>query len=105
MTNAAIKSLLSQGESLTVEFKECKTGLGNSVFETVCSFSNRYGGYIFLGVDDKGAVQGVEHKAVPAIKKNFVNMLNNPQKMSPVLFLNLEEINNRAAEPRGMLFS
>jgi ATP-dependent DNA helicase RecG len=60
MTNTAITALLSQGEGLTLEFKECKTSLGNSVFETVCSFSNRYGGYIFLGVNDKGAIQGVE---------------------------------------------
>ncbi|MDR2074190.1 MAG: ATP-binding protein [Oscillospiraceae bacterium] len=50
-------------------------------------FSNRYGGHMFLGVDDNGNVLGVNPKAVKDMKKNFVNMLNNPQKISPTLFL------------------
>ncbi|GHV74185.1 ATP-dependent DNA helicase RecG [Spirochaetia bacterium] len=92
MNLQGIKKLLSQGESLTVEFKAAKDTLSNSVFETVCSFSNRYGGYLFLGVSDSGEALGVNPKAIPALKKNFVNMLNNPEKVSPVLYLNLEEI-------------
>jgi len=66
--------------------------LNNGIFETVCSFSNRYGGYILLGIEDNGNVIGVNRKAVAEMKKNFVNMLNNPQKITPTLFLNLEEI-------------
>ncbi|MDR0877331.1 MAG: putative DNA binding domain-containing protein, partial [Treponema sp.] len=92
MNIQGIKKLLSQGENLTVEFKGTKDTLNNSIFETVCSFSNRYGGYLFLGVSDSGKVLGVNPKAIPALKKNFVNVLNNPEKVSPVLFLNLEEI-------------
>ncbi|GHV54321.1 ATP-dependent DNA helicase RecG [Synergistales bacterium] len=91
MTLDQIKRLLAEGEGLTVEYKKCADGLSNSVFETVCSFSNRYGGYIFLGVEDNGAVAGVNRNAVADIKKNFVNMLNNPQKISPTLFLTLDE--------------
>jgi ATP-dependent DNA helicase RecG len=56
MNNSNIRKLLSQGENLTVEFKVTKDTLSNSVFETVCSFSNRYGGYLFLGVGDSGEV-------------------------------------------------
>ncbi|MDL2263879.1 putative DNA binding domain-containing protein [Synergistaceae bacterium OttesenSCG-928-I11] len=92
MTPVQLNQLISEGEGLTVEFKKCTDGLNNSVFETVCSFSNRYGGYILLGVDDDGTVAGVNRNAVPAMKKNFVNMLNNPQKISPTLFLTLDEI-------------
>ena len=66
--------------------------MNNGIFETVCSFSNRYGGYILLGIEDNGNVIGVNRKAVAEMKKNFVNMLNNPQKITPTLFLNLEEI-------------
>lgn len=87
-----LRQLLSEGEGLTVEYKKCADGLSNSVFETVCSFSNRYGGYILLGVDDDGSVLGVSRNSVTAMKKNFVNMLNNPQKISPTLFLTLEDI-------------
>lgn len=39
--------VISKGESLTVEFKESKTGLSKDVYETVCAFSNRAGGDIF----------------------------------------------------------
>ena len=92
MTSEYIQKLLNEGESLTVEFKNCVNELSNSVFETVCSFSNRYGGHLLLGVQDNGEIIGVNPKAVQQIKKNFANMLNNSQKTSPSLFLNLEEI-------------
>jgi ATP-dependent DNA helicase RecG len=92
MTLEKLNRLLNEGEGLTTEYKKCVDGLNNSVFETVCSFANRYGGYILLGVEDGGRVIGVNRNAAESIKKNFVNMLNNPQKMSPTLFLSLEEI-------------
>lgn len=91
MTPEHIKKLLTEGEGLTTEFKECVNELNNSVWETVCSFSNRYGGHLLLGVTDDGDVIGVNPKAAPQIKKNFINMVNNPQKISPALLLELEE--------------
>lgn len=101
MTIEKLEELLQEEEGFTVEYKECVNGLNNSVFETVCSFSNRYGGHILLGVKEvehKGVVIGVNPNCVVDIKKNFVNMLNNPQKMNPSLYLNLEEI-----EYKGMI--
>ena len=92
MTLEKIRKLLAEGEGITVEFKECANELNNSVFETVCSFSNRYGGYILLGVKDNGDVIGVNSTAVQGMKKNFVNTLNNLQRFAPTLFLTLEEI-------------
>lgn len=91
LTNEKLEKLLNDGEGFTVEFKKCKDTLPASVFETVCSFSNRYGGFILLGVDDSGKVLGVEPSAVQKIKKDFINTLNNPNKIRPSLFLNLEE--------------
>lgn len=95
MTIKKLEELLESGEGFTIEYKECVNGLNNSVFETVCSFSNRYGGYMLLGVrevDHKGVVIGVNPNCIIDMKKNFVNMLNNPQKIHPSLYLNLEEI-------------
>jgi ATP-dependent DNA helicase RecG len=92
MTLEQLHKLLTEGEGLTVEYKKCENALNNSVFEVVCSFSNRYGGYILLGVDHDGVVVGVNRNAAESMKKNFVNMLNNPEKMSSTLFLGLEEI-------------
>ena len=95
MTIEKLEELLQAEEGFTVEYKECVNGLNSSVFETVCSFSNRYGGYMLLGVKEvkhKGVVIGVNPKCVTDIKKNFVNVLNNPNKMHPSLYLNFEEI-------------
>ena len=92
-----LNQLLKDGEGLTVEFKSCENDLANSVYETVSSFSNRYGGYILLGVNDKGGIIGVNQKAVSKIKKDFISLLNNPLRFSPTLYLSLEEaeINNK----------
>jgi ATP-dependent DNA helicase RecG len=92
MTPKHIKQLLAEGEGLTIEYKGCLNGLNNSVWETICSFSNRYGGHLIIGARDDGTPIGVNRNAVQHIKKNFVNILNNPQKTSPSLFLNLEEV-------------
>lgn len=94
MIEEKIRQLLNDGEGFTVEYKECVNGLNDSVFETVASFSNRYGGYMLLGVREvngKGEVIGVNPNAAASMKKNFVNMLNNPTKINPSLYLNLEE--------------
>ena len=92
LTPQKLQSLLSHGETMTVEFKRCEHALSNSVFETVCSFSNRYGGFILLGVEDSGKVVGVQKDAVQKIKKDFINVLKNQNKITPSLFLHLHEL-------------
>ncbi|MCL1878729.1 MAG: putative DNA binding domain-containing protein [Defluviitaleaceae bacterium] len=88
-----LKQLMKDGEGLTVEFKRCENDIAANIYETVSAFSNRYGGYILLGVEDNGEIKtGVSPDAVPRIKQDFVNMLNNPQKFSPTLFLSPDEI-------------
>jgi ATP-dependent DNA helicase RecG len=92
MTKNELELIISKGEGLTVEFKLCKEGLTNSVFETVSSFSNRYGGHIILGVDDEGKIFGINRNSVVTIKNNFINTLNNTQRFNPTQFFSLEEI-------------
>ena len=92
MTLEHIRRLLAEGEGLAIEYKECVDRLSGSVYETICSFSNRYGGHLILGAKDDGTPVGVNPHAVSRMKKDFVNMLNNPQKTSPSLFLNLEDV-------------
>lgn len=86
-----MQKLLEADEKITVEYKKCTNELSNSVFETVASFSNRYGGYMILGVEDSGKPLGVNQKAARNIRKNFISVLNDPKKMSPTLYLTLEE--------------
>ncbi len=95
MTIEKLEELLQAGEGFTIEYKECVNGLNDSVYETVRSFSNRYGGHILLGVREvnhQAVVISVNPKCITDMKKNFVNMLNNPNKIHPSLYLNLAEI-------------
>lgn len=91
MTTELMRQLLSKDEKITIEFKECQNGIYDDVYETVCSFSNRYGGYIIMGVKDNGIPIGLNRNMIKDMKKNFVNQLNNPDKMSPTLYLSIEE--------------
>ncbi|MDR1571474.1 MAG: putative DNA binding domain-containing protein [Clostridiales Family XIII bacterium] len=90
--NGRIQKLLRDGEGLTVEFKRCHDRLSQAVYETVCAFSNRYGGDILLGVENDGKVTGVAPEAAKQLKKDFANALNNPQMFSPTLFIELENV-------------
>lgn len=91
MTFDKMQELLSKDEKITIEYKECVNQIHDSVYETVSAFSNRYGGYIIMGVQDGGIPIGVNRNAVKDLKKNLVNQLNNPKKMSPTLYLSVEE--------------
>ena len=52
MTIEKLEEFLNEGEGYTLEYKESVNSLSDSVFETVSSFSNRYGGYILLGIKE-----------------------------------------------------
>lgn len=92
MISDFMKELLSKDEKITVEYKTCQYDIQEDVYETVCSFSNRYGGYIIMGVEDDGIPIGINPNIVKDMKKNFVNQLNNPDKMSPTLYLSIADI-------------
>lgn len=91
MTKEKLEELLINHERITVEYKESKTAIPTNVYETVAAFSNRYGGYIIFGADDNGNPVGINQNCISDMKKNFANQLNNPDKMSPTLYLSLEE--------------
>jgi ATP-dependent DNA helicase RecG len=44
MNKAGIKKLISKGEGISIEFKECRNKLNKNVFESICAFLNRYSG-------------------------------------------------------------
>ena len=84
--------LIQGGEGLTLEFKESKTSVTRSVYETVCAFLNRHGGTILLGMEDSGHVQGIAPDAIEKIKKDFIANINNPQKLYPPAYLSIDEL-------------
>ena len=52
MTIEEMRELLTKDEKITVEYKTYQNGIHDDVYETGCSFSNRYGGYIIMGIED-----------------------------------------------------
>lgn len=82
-----LQKLIDGGENITVEFKESHMDITKDVYETVCSFSNRDGGHIFLGVKNNGNIIGIQNDKVEKIKKQFVTTINNDSKMYPPLYL------------------
>lgn len=82
-----LQSVLEIGETIGVEFKRCGNGIESDVYESVCSFLNRFGGDIYMGVLDDGTVIGVPEKAAPDMVKNFIKTVSNPMLFSPTVYL------------------
>ncbi len=81
------ESMLSIGETVAVEFKRCGNGIEHDVYESVCSFLNRFGGDLFMGVLDDGTVTGVPEKAAGDMIKNFISVISNPVHFTPMVYL------------------
>lgn len=92
MTARELSQIFADGENRTIEFKKSTNDITKDVYETVCSFSNRDGGHIFLGVKDDGTVLGIAPEHIDKIKKDFVTSINNPQKLYPPLYVQPEVI-------------
>ena len=87
-----IKTLIAQGEGISLEFKTCREQINRDVYETVCAFLNRHGGTLLLGVSDAGKITGIAPEAVDQIRKDFVTAVNNPQKLSPPTYLSIDYV-------------
>ena len=68
-------NLIQQGENQIVEFKKSTTDITKDVYESVCAFSNREGGHIFLGINDNGQILGIQSDCIDRMKKDFVTSI------------------------------
>lgn len=82
-----LRKVFAVGETVAVEFKRCGNGISSDTYETVCSFLNRYGGDIYLGIEDNGIVCGVLKNTASDIVKNFIKTISNPDIISPTVYL------------------
>ena len=87
-----LKSLISKGEGIDLEFKSCRNQLNNNVYKTVCAFLNRHGGIILLGIHDDGTIKGIDPESEVQIRKDFITAINNPQKISPPTYLSIDDV-------------
>lgn len=76
---------------IDVEFKQSENDLTKDVYQSVCSFNNRNGGHIVLGVVDKTKeIRGVNFQKVDKILKDFTTSINNANKLNPPMYLTPE---------------
>lgn len=88
-----IMKLIQNGEKIDVEFKESNNTLPKDIYDSVCSFNNRNGGHILLGVSDKKQIIGVNEDKIDKIIKEFTTSVNNSQKIYPPLYLTPVPVN------------
>ena len=92
MDQEKLRITLQIGETIAVEFKRCSNRIENDVYQSVCSFLNRFGGDIYLGVEDDGTVCGVPENAAGDMVKNFIKIISNPNMFTPTIYLSPEII-------------
>ena len=90
MVPERIRQLLTLGENIAIEFKRCGNGIEHDTYESVCAFLNRFGGDLFLGVDDDGTVYGVPPQSAVDMAKNFVSCISNSNLLMPTVYLEPE---------------
>lgn len=78
MEGSKLDGYLSRGEGLSLEFKRCGNQPGADTFETICSFANRQGAVSCSACWTMEPLMGIDARAVSAIERNIVNVVNNP---------------------------
>lgn len=90
MTIEELRKIIITGEKIDVEFKRSRNNITKDVYDSVCSFNNRNGGHIFLGILDNKKILGVAPEAIDKIIKDFTTAINNANKVYPPLYLTPE---------------
>lgn len=87
MQEKELKLVLQEGEGYKIEFKKSLADT-NRIVEIVCSFANSKGGIIYVGVDNKGKIIGIE------IGKQKIEQLTNAitDNTEPVIYPEIKVI-------------
>ena len=83
MKIAELKKALKAGEWNDVEFKEARTAVPKSAFETVSAFANTHGGWLIFGISQHGEefdVVGVEKP--DKVQNDFLSVLHADAKIN-----------------------
>lgn len=89
MTDLEIENLLRKGEGTRIEFKNSQTGeIPKTIYDTVCSFLNKEGGTILVGVDDNGNISGFPENEISRFITTFSTTVNNTSAINPPIQVN-----------------
>ncbi|RIV16971.1 helix-turn-helix domain-containing protein [Mycoplasmopsis gallopavonis] len=97
MNKEEILNLLLSKEKVDLEYKLSKNEIPKSIYQTVCAFNNRIGGYILLGINDEREIVGVEEEVIDKMLKDFTTSINDSNLIYPPLYLtpNVVDINGK----------
>ena len=88
MTDIEVENILAKGEGVRLEFKQSLNGdVPKTIYETVCSFLNREGGTILVGVDDNGEVTGIPETEISNFITTFSTTVNNISTIDPPMLV------------------
>jgi ATP-dependent DNA helicase RecG len=86
-----IRQLINGGENPFTEFSNCTTEITDSVFQTICSFLNKEGGTLIIGVQDFRKIIGVANLYLEGMLKKLRYTLEN--EFTPAVSLTPEVVN------------
>lgn len=92
--DGALERYIQAGEGISVEFKRCGSQPSRDTFETICSFANRQGGSILLGILDNGSVEGIPETAALSIERNISNVTSDPNLFNVSPLVEFERLRN-----------
>jgi len=88
LTPEDIQSIVSSGEGYNAEFKVRVPSKVKELTEEICAFANASGGTLFIGIDDKNQIVGVN---IDNIKRSAIqNSLNDINPHLPTSFYPVE---------------
>lgn len=100
MTIEQLKSALTRGENVEIEYKTARGGIPANMWDTVSAFANTNGGVILFGVAERNkvpVVDGLSEEDVVGLKKKFWDLANNRQKLN-VCFFGEEDVHEEETE-------
>ncbi|MDR1880197.1 MAG: putative DNA binding domain-containing protein [Tannerellaceae bacterium] len=75
MNGRDLTRIIDKGEGPLVEFYGCIANLPDLVFHSICSFLNKEGGTVILGVQNSGIITGISEAYVDEILKRLSDTL------------------------------
>ena len=110
LAGISARALIAAGESFALEFKSSlrfnikamknDPAIEHAALKTLCAFLNSDGGTLLIGVDDAGAVLGIEHDGFPNDDKfslHFWNLVKAAmgQEIAQLIHMTLEKLDSK----------